>query len=91
MVKPEGFRLLSGEAELTQYLFNTRKNHHYFCRYCGVRAFGVGNETPIGKMYGVNVMCLDDVSDEELARVPITYIDGLNDNWPHPPKFFSHL
>ncbi len=21
--------------------------------HCGVRAFGVGNETPVGKMYGV--------------------------------------
>lgn len=91
VVKPESFRLLAGEAELTQYLFNTRKNHHYFCRHCGVRAFGVGNETPVGKMYGVNVMCLDDVSDEELASMTITYVDGRSDNWQHAPAIFSHL
>ena len=54
VAKPEGFRLLSGEAELTQYLFHTRKNQHYFCKHCGVRAFGVGTETPMGKMYGVS-------------------------------------
>lgn len=30
-----GFRLLSGEAALTQSLFNTRKNEHYLCRQCG--------------------------------------------------------
>ena len=87
---PEGFRLLSGEAELTQYLFNTRKNQHYFCKHCGVRAFGVGTETPIGVMYGVNLGCLDDVSDEELARVPITYIDGRNDRFAAPADC-SHL
>jgi hypothetical protein len=52
---------------LTRYVFNTKKNHHYFCRRCGVRAFGVGNETPIGRMYGVNVGCLDDVADEEIG------------------------
>lgn len=30
VAKPENFRLLTGEADLTQYLFNTRKNQHYF-------------------------------------------------------------
>jgi hypothetical protein len=91
VAKPEGFRLLTGEAELTQYSFNTKKNYHYFCKHCGVRSFGVGNETPIGKMYGVNIGCLNDVSDEELARLPITYIDGFNDRWQSAPEFFSHL
>lgn len=90
VARPEDFRLLAGEADLTRYVFNTRKNHHYFCRHCGVRAFGVGNETPIGKMYGVNLGCLDDVSDEELSRVPITYVDGLHDQMS-APAFFAHL
>ena len=91
VVKPADFRLLSGEADLIQYLFNTRKNQHYFCRHCGVRPFGVGYETPIGKMYGVNVGCLEEVSEEELSCVPITYIDGHNDNWQNAPEFFDHL
>ncbi len=91
VVKPEGFRLLTSEAELTQYLFNTRKNHHYFCKHCGVRAFGVGNETPIGKMYGVNLGCLENVPDEELSRVPVTCVDGRNDRWRSAPAFFAHL
>ena len=90
VAKPEGFRLLSGEGDLTRYVFNTRKNHHFFCRHCGVRAFGVGNDTPIGKMYGVNVGCLE-ISDEALAKLRITYVDGLNDNWPNSPAFFTHL
>lgn len=85
-----GFRLLSGEAELTQYLFNSRKNQHYFCRHCGVRPFGVGTETPIGKMYGVNLGCLTGVGDEELSRLSITYIDGGNDRM-ETPAFFAHL
>lgn len=88
---PECFRLVSGKDDLTEYLFNTRKNQHFFCRRCGVRAFGVGNETPVGKMYGVNVGCLEGITEEELSRIPITYIDGMNDRWPQPPEFFSHL
>ena len=91
VVKPENFRLLAGEEALTQYLFNTRKNHHYFCEHCGVRAFGEGNDTPIGKMYGVNVMCLEGVSDAELAAIPIVYVDGRDDNWQNPPTVFAHL
>ena len=86
-----GFRLLAGESELAQYLFNTKKNRHYFCKYCGVRAFGVGTETPIGKMYGVNLGCLSGVSDEELSQAPITYVDGLHDEWQSSPQFLSHL
>jgi hypothetical protein len=87
---PEDFRLLSGESELTQYLFHTGKNQHCFCRHCGVRPFGVGTETPVGKMIGVNLGCLEGVSEEELSRIPITYVDGLHDRFA-PPEYVSHL
>lgn len=89
VARPEQFRLLSGEAELTKYRFNTRNNQHFFCRYCGVRCFGVGNQTPIGRMYGVNLGCLD-VTVEVLAQVPITYVDGLHD-LQSAPAFFRRL
>ncbi|MGE0579722.1 MAG: GFA family protein [Geminicoccaceae bacterium] len=91
VAKPGNFRLLAGETELSEYLFNTRKNQHFFCRHCGVRPFGVGNDTPIGRMYGVNLGCLEDVTDEELANAPITCVDGRNDRWQSAPEFFSHL
>lgn len=91
VARPEGFRLLTGEDALTRYLFNTRKNEHYFCRHCGVRAFGIGTDTPVGRMVGVNVGCLDDVSDGTLSRLAITYVDGRNDRWDAPPEFFEHL
>ena len=90
VAKPEHFRLLSGESELTKYLFNTMKNVHFFCKHCGVRAFGVGTETPIGKMYGVNLGCLEHVSDQELSRVPVIYVDGRSDRF-EPPEYFAHL
>ena len=91
VAKEGGFRLLTGEAELTQYLFSSRKNQHYFCKHCGVRAFGIGTDTPIGRMYGVNLGCLADVSEEELSRVPIRYVDGRNDRWDTAPEFVRHL
>ena len=44
----------------------------------------------MGKMYGVNLGCLEDVSEEELSMVSITYVDGRNDRF-EPPEYFSHL
>lgn len=90
VARAEDFRLLAGEGALTEYLFNTRRNQHFFCRTCGVRAFGVGNDTPVGKMVGVNIGCLEGVSEEELARIPITCVDGMHDRG-EPPAFTAHL
>jgi hypothetical protein len=90
VARAEAFRLVAGEPELTMYLFHTRKNQHYFCRHCGVRPFGIGTETPIGKMVGVNIGCLEGVSEEELSRIPITAVDGMNDRHG-APDHFSHL
>lgn len=91
VARPEEFRLLAGEGEMTEYLFNTRRNQHFFCRHCGVRAFGVGNDTPIGKMIGVNVGCLEGVSEEALSGIPITRVDGMNERWSEEPAHFAHL
>lgn len=91
VARPEEFRLLSGEGEMTEYLFNTRRNQHFFCRRCGVRAFGIGNDTPIGKMIGVNVGCLEGIPEEELSRIPITRVDGMNERWGEAPAHFAQL
>ncbi|HEX6363359.1 MAG TPA: GFA family protein [Albitalea sp.] len=90
VARPDGFRLLTGQDALTEYRFNTRRNEHWFCRHCGVRAFGIGNDTPIGRMVGVNVGCLEGVSEEALSNVPITYVDGLHDRG-ETPAFWRHL
>jgi len=42
-------------------------------------------------MYGVNLGCLNDVTDEELSHAPITYVDGRHDRWQSAPEFFSYL
>ena len=90
VARPEGFRLLTGEDRLTKYVFNSRKNHHYFCNTCGVRPFGVGNDTPIGTMYGVNIGCLHGITEQELSGLRVTYVDGMNDGL-ESPAHFSHL
>jgi len=85
VVKPEAFRLLSGQTELTKYLFNSKRNEHYFCKHCGVRSFGIGYTPDAVKIYGVNLGCLEDATPEELAAAPIVYIDGKHDRHSAPP------
>jgi hypothetical protein len=90
VARPEQFRLHAGREDLTEYRFGAGRNQHFFCRHCGVRPYGVGNDTPIGPMVGVNVGCLEGVSEEALSRIPIARIDGLHDAM-EAPAFAAHL
>jgi hypothetical protein len=91
VIKPAAFRLLSGRDELTQYLFNSMQNEHFFCRTCGVRPYGVGNNPEVGEVIGVNIGCLEGATPEELAAAPITYCDGLHDNWQNKPAITGYI
>jgi hypothetical protein len=91
VVKPAQFRLLAGKGELTQYLFNSMQNEHFFCRKCGVRPFGVGNNPEVGEVIGVNIGCLEDATPTELAAAPVQYCDGKYDNWQNAPAVTSYL
>ena len=58
------FRLLRGEAALTEYKFNTGAARHLFCSRCGVKSFYVPRSNPDG--YSVNVRCLDPATIEQV-------------------------
>ena len=93
-VKPEDFILIRGEDVLVDY---SRKgegfeNHHRFCRECGTATHGHGVIEQMGGAYlGVRLAALDDLRVAELLDRPITYCDGLNDNWWNKPEEFRHL
>lgn len=92
IVKPDAFRLISGESELSDYQFGSHSMHHLFCKQCGVRPFGKGNLDVLGgEFYFVNVFCLDDVEPAELIEAPMHFSDGRNNNWQNPPAETRHL
>jgi len=91
LVPPTAFRLLAGEADLSEYRFGAGRERHYFCRHCGVRPFGRGDSARSGPFVGIGVNCLDDAAVAELAQVPVTFVDGWHDAWDTPPQETRHL
>jgi hypothetical protein len=92
-VKPEVFRLLCDETSIVDYQLTNTVAHHTFCRTCGIRSFewvDVPNMTG-AKYYNVNVACLDGVDLDELMAAPVTYYDGLHDDWGSTPAEVRHL
>lgn len=60
------FRLHKGAEALTEYLFNTKKIRHQFCKTCGIEPFAYGTQPDGAPMVAVNVNCLDDVDPRAL-------------------------
>ena len=92
-VGPEAFRLIAGETDLVDYRGNNRVAHHLFCKHCGVRPFewvDVPNMTG-AKYFNINVTCLDGLDIDELMAAPVTYFDGLNNDWGSIPREIRHL
>ena len=91
MAKPEEFKLLAGEERLGDYSRHPA-GHHRFCMDCGTQTFGHGNIPELGGEFcSVNVATLDHLSPEDLAKLPINYVDGLQDNWWNQPAVTAYL
>ena len=79
LVKPEAFKLLSGEDALSFYEWGGRTARRYFCKTCGVSVFGRGSLPQLGGTYvSVFYNCLDNV---EVGDLKVGYFDGRHNNW----------
>lgn len=90
-IVPDGdFRLLAGDSLADYQKAPPTKPaflHFHFCRTCGVRGFTRSGAMPDGGFYAVNLGCLDDASDAELAEAPVIYANGRDDDWQHEPAY----
>ena len=86
IVKPNDFRLLSGEQSLVDYQFGRKMIHHRFCNKCGVRPF-----SRAGEQVAVRVNCLDGVDAQELIDAPVKYFNMRHDDAKSPPAETRHL
>lgn len=92
IIKPDDFRLLSGENALSDYQFGTLSSHHLFCKHCGVRPFGRGYIEQMGGAYvSIQVCALDNVTPEELVQAPVKFANGRDNSWWTEPADTRHL
>ena len=92
IIRPGAFRLLAGEADLSDYQFNQHVGHHLFCRHCGVRSFARGYVKEVGGDYvAVQLAALDNADPMDLVEPAIRFADGRNNNWGAAPAETRHL
>lgn len=92
VVSADAFRLLEGKDVLTEYQFGNKTIQHFFCSRCGVKPFGRGHHEELGgEFYAVSIVCLDNVTADELVNAPVRYEDGRHDNWESSPTETRHL
>lgn len=91
-VNPDNFRLLSGEADLSDYQFGEKSTHHFFCKHCGVHTFIRADIEEIGGHFAtVRLNTLDNIDPAELGEAPVRYANGRDDNWWVAPNETRHL
>jgi hypothetical protein len=63
----DSFRLLRGQENLTEYLFNKQVIRHTFCKTCGIEGFAFAPAPDGTPMAAVNVNVLDGVDPRDVA------------------------
>jgi hypothetical protein len=91
-IKPAQFRLLTSRDKLSDYQFGSMQGHNMFCKRCGVRTFSEGDVPEIGGAFvSINIATLDNISDEALAALPVSFANGRDNDWMHAPKVTAFL
>lgn len=70
-VPPASFKLLSPNAGLAKYTFNTHAIEHFFCARCGCAPFGMGTLRSGKEAALVNARCLEGLAWDSVKRVPV--------------------
>ena len=70
------FKLTKGKDSLKLYQFYTNTAKHYFCTNCGIYTHNQRRADP--NTYGINVGCLNGITEDELFKFKVRINDGHN-------------
>jgi hypothetical protein len=93
----DGLRIVKGKQELYDYqakpsAWPPGNINHYCCRNCCTQPFSRGHlEQMGGNFWAVNIGCLDDATEQELADAPVIYEDGKRDQQMSTPEITGYL
>lgn len=93
MSNPAEVRLTTGADKVATYKMSAESPTDYdFCSICGVRLWSKGyHESVGGDFLNLMISTLDDVDDDELAKAPMQWGDGLHDDYMKVPEKTDHL
>ena len=92
-----GLRVTAGSERMRDYQASPSNwpagnINHYMCPHCGGHTFSRGFlEQMGGNFWAVNIACLDDASEDELAAAPTVYEDGRRDRQDQAPEITGYL
>ena len=74
LIRPQAFALVAGDSDLADIQFGPVIGLNRFCKYCGVRVFGIGHLAKLGGEFcAVSLPALDGMlvsGDPEVAVAP---------------------
>lgn len=93
MTQPDKVTVTTSQAALAIYKVTPESpNDFAFCSRCGVRMWTSGFHDELGGDFlNLAVATLDGATADELDAAPVSWIDGLHDDWMSPPARTSHL
>src|SRR5215831_8439053 len=69
------FKLHQGEADLTEYRFNTKVIAHLFCKHCGIQPIARGKMPDGTPIVAINLRCVPEI---DVTKLTVHHYDGKN-------------
>ena len=75
-INKQDLKIIKGAKKIKTYQFKTNVAKHHFCSECGIHTHNLRRADP--NTYGINVGCLNGITEDELFKFKVRINDGHN-------------